>query len=282
MAAEYYHLITGPDCAGEVDRVWGIDCGSRGPTVSGRIVSATCVEKAVLLVTVTAPHNHLVACPYSCVRDSTIRCIKKAGSSPCIGARIVPRSRVYMHAATVTAPHDHLISGPNRSVPASRLSARASGNPTICQGVVFSAGVRIRVRTAAKDDHLTACPNRGMIDSRIRRVRNARRNPCVSIWIISSASIGRSDTWNFAAPDNHFATRPDCGVPSSWIRGICQRRRFPSVCCGIVSPARVHDVDAGTIRVPASPDDHLRSHPNYRVSFPTYRRVYRAGRRPRV
>ena len=116
-AAKYNHLTASPDRSGEVGFVRCIDCRSRGPTVSGRIVPPACLKKAVLLVIVPSPHNHLIACPYSCVSASPSRRIKTARSSPAVRARVVPRSRVYMHTAVGTAPDDHRMSRPYGAVP---------------------------------------------------------------------------------------------------------------------------------------------------------------------
>ena len=274
-AAPYNHPTTGPDCGGELGYVRGIDCRSRGPTVIGRIVPATRVKKAVLLVTIPTPHDHLVACPYGCVSASAIRRIEKAGSSPRVGARIVPRSRVYMDTAIVTAPHDHLLSRPYRAVRTSRWSTNGvSGGPAVAHRVVSSTCVAGEIITTAPHGHLTACPDSRMIESRIGRIFRAGCDPAVSIRVISRAGIGWSHfrkiaCVSFATPNYHFGAGPDRGMESVRSRRVCQRRRSPTVCCGIVSPTRVHEVEGASVIIPTAPHDHFRSRPNGDVSFPT-------------
>src|SRR5205085_8305713 len=111
-AAPDDHPGTGPDCGGGSGHVRGIDCGSCCPTVSGRIVSATCVSRFGRYKIVSPPHDHLVACPYSHVTGSGIRRIENAGGSPSVRVGIVSSTGVVARPA----PDDHFRACPDYSV----------------------------------------------------------------------------------------------------------------------------------------------------------------------
>ena len=146
----------------------------------------------------------------------------------------------------------------------------AGGCPTVCAGIVSSAGIQIVVDTVIKNsapnDHFTAGPHCRGIRSAVGRVGSAGGCPTVGSGIVSAASIQVAvcETTSSPAPDDHFTSGPDCLVKPSGSGRVAGAGSYPTVCSGTVSPASIEK--AAGIGIPA-PDDHFTAGPDCRLKL---------------
>ena len=172
------------------------------------------------------------------------------------------------NAGTVgnSTPDDHFSTSPDCRVRASG-SGRVDGVcgcPTICSGIVSSAGVESDVATTAistPDDHFPAGPDCRVKVSGSGGVGCVGHCPAFSSRIVFPASVNAVKTGtDFTTPHNHFTTCPHRGVisPASWRVGCVSGG--PTIRVGIVSSASVEIAAALT-----APDDHFAASPDRRV-----------------
>src|SRR5207302_4797591 len=126
-----------------------------------------------------------------------------AGSCPTIGARTVSTASVGISAP----PYNHFTARPYYSVTASASGhiGRACSCPTVCYGVVFTAGIQRGVTIkSTPDDHFTAGPHCSVHVSCISCVSDTCSCPTIRVLVVSLPIVG----FVVAAPDDHFAASP--------------------------------------------------------------------------
>ena len=162
--------------------------------------------------------------------------------------------------------------------PASRRVGGAGRGPTVCTGVVPSAGVHMdAIAIAAPDNHFTSGPDcRVILASGGRRV-DAGSRPTIRAGIIFPAGVER--VVHRSAPDDHFGVSPHCCVIKSGSGRVVCAGGCPTVGEGIISPTGPDNV-AGL--VDPTPNDHFAASPHCRVRDPASGRVGGAGRGPTV
>ena len=173
-----------------------------------------------------------------------------------------------------SAPHDHFTTSPDGCVRLSRgwCLGSAGGYPTICAGIVLSAGVKFDLINSPPNDHVATRPDSCVRISGFGSIRGACGHPTVRARIVPPTSI-RS-----GAPDNHFATGPDCGMKRSGIRSICGGGGCPTVRPWVVSPTAIQV----TGRTLSPPHNHLVISPNCSVPVSAHRCVRCGGRDPAI
>src|SRR6266576_1246572 len=241
IAAPYDHFAAGPHCRLIHSANWRIGIARSYPTISGRIVSPTGVQKVSVLVVgkKSTPNNHFTAGPYRRVFGSRREYVARTSVCPVIRNRIVSPASVHRRVAhIISAPYDHLAASPYCSV---KISTRrridgAGGCPTIRAGVVSPASTqKDGAIVSAPHNHLTASPDGCVTESRSRRISSANNCPTVRVRIVSSTGIEVVRKIS-SAPDDHFAAIPHCRVRQSRAGCIGVADGCPAVCGGIVYP----------------------------------------------
>ena len=187
----------------------------RSPAIQARVVSSTCIEDYVLVI--TAPNDHFTTGPDCSMADSATRSVTQACSSPIVTAGIVSSACVYKVNPIKTTPDQHFNPCPHRRV---RGSARgriggACGCPVVRSGIISAARVQLR---ATPNDHFAASPNSGMGLPWNWGVHHASCNPAIRIRIVSPAGV--EGPAKIPTPYNHLDAAPDGSVPCAGVRSV--------------------------------------------------------------
>src|SRR5882724_1305977 len=228
------HFGARPHCRVRPAASRRVDGNGRCPHISSGIVSPAGVQIAT--EPLAAPDYHFVAGPHCRVNLATNGRINGAGRCPTIRAGIVsPASVEVLGRASPlinTSPDNHFTASPHCRVTFSCGGRVASprADPTICDGIVSSAGVHIIVAIcSAPDDHFTAGPDRRLLESTRRRVGGAGSRPTVGVGIISPTCVENAGTES--TPDDHFSAGPDCAVVASAGGRVGDAGGCPAIVC---------------------------------------------------
>src|SRR5262249_9547497 len=150
---------------------------------------------------------------------------------------------------------DHFTASPDCRVPGAltwRVGS-ARGRPTICGGVISTAGVNKEAGgvRSAPDDHLISRPHCCVGISAIGRTHEARLAPAIRSRTVSSARV-RKGAAVAPAPDNHLTAGPHCRVIDSGSGRVVEVSGCPSIGARIVSAAVIEFLGTNS-----TPDDHL-------------------------
>src|SRR4029077_20622984 len=167
-------------------------------------------------------------------------------------------------------------------VPGFRRADQAGRCPTVRNGVVSPAGVKVinkaavDVTKSAPDDHLTASPNGGVIVPSKRRIGGAGFCPTICTRIVLPTGV-KVTAKVLPTPNNHLTAAPDCGVIHSDGGRVNGARCCPAICGGIIAPTGVKI--GGAL---SAPDNHFAAGPDGRMIIPRFGGVGGARCRPAV
>ena len=185
-------------------------------------------------------------------------------------------------AIAISAPDNHFTVGRDGSVQISGVGwiDQASCDPTVCNGVVSPAGVKVINRAAvdiaisAPDNHLTAGQDGGVIVSPQGRVGEAGCCPTVCYRVVSPAGVTVAvDAVARSTPHNHLRAAPNSCVIRSSLRRVSRAGCRPAICRGVISPASVQ-ITADIAK--SAPDDHPIASPHRGMEVSRFGRVCRA------
>src|SRR5438477_313601 len=106
--------------------------------------------------------------------NSSTRCICAIKGAPVVEDRIITSGVIRKAESIGTTPYEHLFAGPNSAMLPSRSRPTVGCNdrPAIYRRIVNCAVIgekRIATDRSAPNQHLTSCPDRGVIQPRGRR-----------------------------------------------------------------------------------------------------------------
>jgi hypothetical protein len=144
-----------------------------------------------------------------------------------------------------------------------RCVRRACCCPTVCTGVVSTAGVKgigiADVVGATPGNHLSASPDGSVIDACLRRVGRAGWRPAVRSGIVSPTGVKGAADVARSAPDNHRTAGPDGGVIVACLRHVSRAGCCPGVRSWIVSPT---GPKVAVVVAKSAPDNHRTAGPD--------------------
>jgi hypothetical protein len=159
----------------------------------------------------------------------------------------------------------------------------AGSSPIVRSRIIASASVEGIAVKSAPDDHFTAGPHRGVINSGSGHIRRTGRRPTVRVRSVSSASADNMAVGStvFPTPHDHLTARPYSRVRVSDIGRVGGTGGCPRVGAGIISASGVEVLAVGKTEFP-TPDDHFTASPDCCMFVSGIGRVGRADSRPTV
>src|SRR5215467_9749672 len=103
------------------------------------------------------------------------------------------------------------------------------GCPTIGARIISPAGLSDTIRTiSTPDDHFTAAPHRGVLDSASGRIAGTRGYPTIGRGIVSAATVHIAGD-SSPAPNDHLIASPHSGMRDPTSRPIRDATGCPSI-----------------------------------------------------